>query len=205
MRRPKAPVLLAGRPLLDYPLCALERAGLEPTVVAKPGSALPALGCRIVREPVEPAHPLVGLIAALEASGPHPVLVIGCDMPFVSPDLLAWMATLDAPLVVPRIEGRLQPLFARCEPGVHPSLRVALAEGAPLRAAVGALAPSVVDGDQLSRFGDPATIAFNVNEPADLERAESMLRGPEVAHEGHPAMPPRPGRRSPGACGAVGL
>ena len=167
MGRPKAPVLLAGRPLLDYPLCALERAGLEPTVVAKPGSALPALGCRIVREPVEPAHPLVGLIAALEASAPHPVVVIGCDMPFVSSDLLAWMATLDAPLVVPRIEGRLQPLLARYEPAALDRLRSA-PPGEALTATVAALHPRVLEVDDDAPFA-------NVNTPADLAAAAQRI------------------------------
>ncbi len=190
---PKALASLAGRPLLAHPISSLRRAGLEPVVVAKPGSPLAQLDCLILREPAEPAHPLVGLIAALEASD-DPVVALGCDMPFVPPELLAWIASIDAPLVVPRVQGRLQPLVARYDPRLAPELRAALAERAPLREAVGALGPLVLEEDRVAPFGDPATIAFNVNEPADLERAERMLAGAGVSAV---ASPLNPGGRGP--------
>ena len=39
--RPKATALLGGRPLLEYPLIALEAAGLETVVIAKRDTVLP--------------------------------------------------------------------------------------------------------------------------------------------------------------------
>jgi molybdopterin-guanine dinucleotide biosynthesis protein A len=174
MRRPKALVPLAGRPLLAHALGAVEEAGLEPLVVAKPDSPLPPLACRVIREAREPAHPLTGIVAALEAGGGRAAVVVACDMPFVSPPLLAWLAGREERLVVPRIGGRLEPLLARYAPELLAALGSALAAELPLREAVARLDPRAVEESELERFGDPARIVLNINRPEELERAERM-------------------------------
>jgi molybdenum cofactor guanylyltransferase len=174
MGAPKALVELAGRPLIAYSVAAVADASLEPVVVAKPDSPLPELACRVVHEPGEPVHPVAGIVSALESSG-RPVIAVACDMPLVSPALIEWLAGLDTRAAVPEVGGRLQPLLARYEPTVAGALRDALERGAPAHEAVLALEPRVVDESELARFGDPELICLNVNTPADLERAESVL------------------------------
>jgi molybdenum cofactor guanylyltransferase len=174
MGAPKALVELAGRPLIAYPVAAVADASLEPVVVAKPDSPLPELACRVVREPGEPVHPLVGIVSALDSSG-RAVIAVACDMPLVPPALIEWLAGLDTRAAVPEVGGRLQPLLARYEPAVADALRDALERGAPAHEAVLALEPRVVAEDELARFGDPELISLNVNTPADLERAEAAL------------------------------
>lgn len=118
MGRPKALVPLGERPLIAYPVEALRAAGIVPVVVAKPRSALPPLDCEVIAEPVEPVHPLAGLVAALEQSGAPTVIAIGCDMPFVPPALLRLLAEGHGPLRVPEIGGELEPLLARYDDGL---------------------------------------------------------------------------------------
>lgn len=56
--------------------------------------------------------PLAGLVALLERS--RTAIAIACDMPFVSPALLARLvAAPPAAICAPRIEGRWEPFFAR--------------------------------------------------------------------------------------------
>ncbi len=56
--------------------------------------------------------PLAGLVALLERS--RSAIAVACDMPFVSPALLATLANAPpAPICAPRIDGRWQPFFAR--------------------------------------------------------------------------------------------
>ncbi len=174
MGTPKPLVELAGQPLISYPLAAVGEAGLEPIVVAKPDSPLPPLDCRIVLEPAEPNHPLCGIVAALEAAD-GPVVALGCDMPLVAPALIESLAGIEAAAAVPELAGRLQPLLARYEPRAEPSLRAALERGDSTTAAVAALHPRVLSPADLTRFGDPDTIAFNVNTPEDVERAAALL------------------------------
>jgi molybdenum cofactor guanylyltransferase len=181
MGAPKALVPLAGRPLITYPLEAVRGTSLEPVVIAKPDSELPRVSCRVVREPAEPAHPLHGIITALSESGGAPIVAIGCDMPLVSAALLQWLAELDAAVAVLEVSGRMQPLVARYDSEVAPSLRGALRRGAPLRDALGELGPRVVSETELSRFGEPGLLCMNVNTPEDLERAAAVLPGGSTA------------------------
>jgi molybdopterin-guanine dinucleotide biosynthesis protein A len=173
MGRPKATMELAGRPLIDYPLAAAARAGLDAVVVAKAGG-LPLIGVPLVLEPDQPQHPLCGVLAALREAG-EPLLALGCDMPFLSPELLAWLASQPEPLVVPETDRGLQPLLARYDPALADSLDAGLRREAPLQEVVAGLNPRRVGEDELRRFGEPERLCFNVNSPADLATAERML------------------------------
>lgn len=173
MGRPKALVELAGRPLIDYPIAAARSVGLEPWVIAKRDSALPPLDCRFVEEPPRPFHVLCGVVAALRAAAPKPVVAVGADMPFVEDKLLAWLASHLGTTVV-EAGGLLQPLLARYDPAEVGPLEAALERAAPARDAVAALDPDLVREEDLRRFGEPRLLCFNVNTPADLQQAERL-------------------------------
>lgn len=174
----KATALLGGRALIYRPLAAARGAGLETVVIAKRDTSLPPLHEPVLYEPESPQHPLCGVIAALElaaARSPAPaVLMLACDMPFLTSPLLGWLAGLDG-AVMAEVDGRPQPLLARCLPEQLPVLRQALAEQRSLRAAIGELAPRIVDERELSRFGSPDRLCFNVNGPGDLQIAEGWV------------------------------
>ena len=174
----KALVELAGRPLISYPLAAVEAAGLEPVVVAKPDSELPPLSCRTIREPVLPRHPLCGIVAALRHAGERPLVAVGCDMPFAGAALLAWLGSAPEPLVVVAVGERLQPLPARYDGALRPALEAALASERALRPTLRSLRPRTIAAAELARFGDPRRLCFNVNTHADLRRAEELLAAP---------------------------
>jgi molybdopterin-guanine dinucleotide biosynthesis protein A len=180
---------LGGRPLISYPLAAIAAAGLDVVVVAKPGepplssrgSLRTHLGGRepreavaVLEEPVEPRHPLCGIVAALRLG--RPIVAFACDLPFVAPGLIELLAEAREPLVIPTLAGRPQPLLARYEPSLLAQLEEALEREEPLTSTVEALGPRLVTEGELARFGDPARLLFNVNDPADLLRAEVLLR-----------------------------
>ena len=175
MGAPKQGLPLGGWPLISYPLDAARAAGLEPIVVAKPGSELPPLDCRVLLEPAEPAHPLCGLIAALHEARPAPVVAIAADMPFVTAELIGWLAAQPSSAAV-EAEGRPQPLLARYDAAALVPLEAALATGESLTAALRGLAPRLLREPELRRFGDPGLLCFNVNAPEDLARAEEIVR-----------------------------
>jgi molybdenum cofactor guanylyltransferase len=170
----KAGAELRGRPLIEYPLAAMEEAGIAACVLAKRDTALPALPVPLWLEPDAPAHPFCGVVAAIEQAG-GPVVVCGCDVPFVRAKLLRHLADSKAPLVVPRFGGRLHPLLARYGPELLEPLREALAAERPLQAVVAELGPQFIDEEELRRFGDPELLTFNVNTAEDLRRAEKLL------------------------------
>jgi molybdopterin-guanine dinucleotide biosynthesis protein A len=175
MGAPKATVELAGAPLIARPLRALRDARLEAVVVAKPGTALPPLDVAVWEEPDEPSHPLAGIVAALERGG-RPLVVCGCDLPFLPAALLAHLAGRSEPLVVLEAAGRLHPLIGRFTPALVDALRTARDEQRPLHEVVTELGAVRITEPKLRRYGDPERIVFNVNTPADLARAEELVR-----------------------------
>jgi molybdopterin-guanine dinucleotide biosynthesis protein A len=173
--RPKPTAPLRGRALIEHPLAALRAAGLEPVVVAKPATPLPAIELTVWHEPPDPVHPLLGIVTALERGGGRPVLACACDLPFVTPELASWIAGRDTPLAIPQAGGRLHPLLARYAPSLLGKLRAGLAHEASLHETLRALEPEVLGEEDLRAFGDPDRLLFNVNTPSELARAEAML------------------------------
>jgi molybdopterin-guanine dinucleotide biosynthesis protein A len=161
MGRPKALVPLGGRPLIAWPLAAAAAAGLDAVVVAKPGSALPPLEVPVWDEPEAPSHPLTGLVAALERAG-GPVVTLACDMPFVSPGLIARLAAAKG---VAAPAGEAFP--ARYEPSALPVLRAGLAREAAVRAVLAELGAAPVEAVPAELVG--------INDPEALARAEAAL------------------------------
>jgi molybdopterin-guanine dinucleotide biosynthesis protein A len=171
----KATAALAGRALVEYPLAALADAGIEAMVVAKLDTALPPLAVPVIREADEPRHPLLGIVTALRAGAGRPVLAVACDLPLLTPPLLAALAAAPKPLVLAAPGGDPQPLLGRYAPELLPELEAALAREEPLRRTVAALSPRLFGDAELARFGDPAELLLNVNDPADLARAGAIL------------------------------
>jgi molybdopterin-guanine dinucleotide biosynthesis protein A len=169
----KAAVRLNGRPLITYPLRAVQEALGSAVIVAKADTELPSLpGVEVWMEPPEPRHPLTGVIHALGLAEGRPVLICACDLPLVPADLVRQIAGADpgeALAVVASSEGRLQPLLARYEPEALEPLSAALQSGGPsVREVVASL------GARLCEVSDPAAL-FNVNTPEDLLRAGALL------------------------------
>ncbi|MGD0197149.1 MAG: NTP transferase domain-containing protein [Solirubrobacteraceae bacterium] len=168
----KATVSLAGRPLIAYPIAAARAAGLEPVVVAKPGSPLPQLDCGLIEEPTRPSHPACGVLAALDHAAGGPVIALACDMPFIAPELLVWLADLEGAAAA-CVDGRPQPLLARYLAGDRPALERALRDSAPLHSVLAGA--RLLNERELERFGEPRLLCFAVNDAADLALAEREI------------------------------
>ena len=184
---PKARARLAGVTLLERALAILQAAGPETGVIANRADDLPAAplsAAAPVRPDLTPgAGPLGGLHAALawaRERGDAGVFLLGCDLPLVPPALVARLATGfdDARPTVPASPGPLgiEPLCA-----CYPVRLVTAAEDwlAAGRFGMGefvrAHAPVVVARDQLASVAGAEHAFFNVNTPADLERAADLL------------------------------
>ncbi len=174
----KAITPLAGRPLICHPLAAAREAGLETVVIAKASTVLPPLAERVLHEPESPRHPLRGAITALDFAAQRSpacaVLLLGCDMPFLTSELLHWLAAQPGAAMA-QVGDRAQPLLSRCVPSQRDALTEALAARRSLRTAIMALSPQIVDERELQRFGDPERLCFNVNDPGELAVAERWL------------------------------
>jgi molybdopterin-guanine dinucleotide biosynthesis protein A len=167
----KATVKLRGRPMIEYPLAAVQGALDDVVVIAKADTELPNLpGVTIWIEPILPQHPVVGILHALALAAGRRVLVCAADMPFVTSSLIGRIAAADAggaAAVVAAHGGAMHPLLGRYETEAADGLRAA-GPDVPLRAAVAALSPRLFEVTD-------ADVLFNVNAPDDLLQATGML------------------------------
>jgi molybdopterin-guanine dinucleotide biosynthesis protein A len=113
--------------------------------------------------------PLGGVAAALELGAP--VLTIPCDMPFLPDDLAARLVG-DRPATLAASGGRLHPVCALWRPEAKAGLAAYLATK---RRSLTGFAEAV--GYEAVEWPiDPIDPFFNVNDEADLARAEELLR-----------------------------
>jgi molybdenum cofactor guanylyltransferase len=169
----KAIVELQGKPLICYPVEAVQQVLNRVAILAKTGTQLPRLaGVAVWIEPESPRHPLVGITQALALSGGRPVLVCAGDLPFVTPELIRRLVKADpgrAPAVVACSEDRMQPLLGCYQPRALALLADPAREGTGrLMDAVAAIEPVLLEVD------DPEEL-FDVDSPDDLLLATAML------------------------------
>jgi molybdenum cofactor guanylyltransferase len=169
----KAIVELHGKPLICYPVEAVQEVLSRVAILAKTGTRLPRLsGVAVWIEPESPRHPLVGITQALALAGGRPVLICAGDLPFVTPQLIRRLVKADpgrAPAVVACAEERMQPLLGCYQPRALELLSGPAREGTGrLMDAVAAIEPVRLEVD------DPEEL-FDVDSPDDLLMATAML------------------------------
>ncbi|MBJ7343421.1 MAG: molybdenum cofactor guanylyltransferase [Solirubrobacteraceae bacterium] len=168
----KATAQLDGQALISYPLAAALGALSSVAVVAKDGVELPQLDQRVELwiEPDEPRHPVIGVIEALRRAEGRAVLIIACDLPLLTSEVVALIASADAEgsvAVLASAAGRPQPLLARYQPAALALLEKFDTDG-PMTEQVMALLPTLVEV--------PAEASFNVNDLEQLKEVSRRLR-----------------------------
>lgn len=171
---------VGGIPLVERVLAAATAVVDRVVLVGKAGDESPLPGLPwVVDDHPEPCA-LAGVVTALRHAGDRPVLVLACDLPFLVPDLLRRLLHESgaAPVRLPEISGRFEPLVALYRPAALAPLTEALAEGRlALHQEVAALNPDRV-AESILREVDPDLVSFvNVNDRSDLAAARRRERG----------------------------
>lgn len=122
--------------------------------------------------------PLSGIHAALATAESSTVLVVACDLPFVTTELLAGIIELmedGTEAVVPRVSGRAVPVCALYRRACLDRLQARLDRG-ELKAQqfVASLATTYVDEDVLARLDPQGICLKNINTPEDFEQAQTI-------------------------------
>ena len=115
MGRDKAWVELDGQPLIQIAVEKVRRLGVEETFISgRPGDDYSALQCPVLFD-LEPGFgPLGGIERALRAASSPLVLVLAVDLPRMTATFLGTLVAGCDRLtgIVPRLNGRLEPLAA---------------------------------------------------------------------------------------------
>jgi molybdopterin-guanine dinucleotide biosynthesis protein A len=123
--------------------------------------------------------PLGGIQTALHRAGDAAcTLIVACDLPFLSHDVLAHLVDralarpADVDAVVPRRDGYLHPLCAAYNRRVRAAVDRRVAAGAlAMRGLLDELRVDVIEDEALARFDPEGVLFWNVNTPDEYERA----------------------------------
>ena len=181
MGHDKAFLELGGRPLIEIVVERMASVCAEVVVVAGDARPYAGLGVRLVEDRFRGVGALGGLHAGLEAATHELSLIVGCDMPFLIPDLLrafaGWVAGFDAAVLRHGEKGYLEPLHGAygrtCLPAIEEAIQAR-------RRRIVAFFPQVrvhyVPPADVMPF-DPDLHSFrNVNTPQDWEMAQAIWR-----------------------------
>ncbi len=110
----KGLLLIEGRTIIDRWRDMLESRSI-PLVLVGVRIEYTTLGLPVVPDLVDNCGPMGGLAALLAAGGNEPVLVLGCDMPFVTTTMLDKLIAHSSKgaAVAPLVLGRWEPFFSR--------------------------------------------------------------------------------------------
>lgn len=180
----KSALVVGGQTILERQLSVLSEVSDDILLV---GSHRPApAGARHIADRVPDSGPLGGLDAALSACRSETLIVVACDMPFISAAFLRHLAALaaDRPevqAVVPSTKRGYHPLCAvytrACAPIVAGHLagrRLKLVELLDVLNQSGRGRLLLVTEADLGVFGDPDRLLANVNTPAEYEELEAL-------------------------------
>lgn len=179
MGRPKASLPWQGRTLLEHVAATLAPLAAPVVVVAALEQELPPLPPEVlvVRDAIAGQGPLRGLEAGLSALAgrAEAAFVCGCDMPELSPAVIARLAELrgDHAALVIEDAGYWQPLHAYYRVDLLPALQAALAAGerSPQRW-LRSIYPLVVPAETLRELDPELRSLRNVNTPEEYKHEE---------------------------------
>jgi len=174
--RDKSTLSVGGRRILDWQLDELRQ--LTDDIVIVGGRTLHNLeGLRRVTDRVPESGPLGGLDAAFAAARDDRVIVVACDMPFITADFLGSMLAISDSVdaVVPRTERGYHPLCAVYGRSCHPAVVRRLAERRlKMLELFEDLNVHVVGPAHVAMYGGERLLA-NVNTPDELDNLQALL------------------------------
>jgi len=178
MGRDKAALVIAGQPLLVRVVGRLQRVTPQVRVIGPPARHALVPGVPVVPDERPNCGALGGIYTALRATSAAYVLVVGCDMPFLSVPLLRHLLDVvpgyDAAVL--RSGGRTEQLHAVYGRSCLPVIENLIAAGSLKAARVFALVRTrYVDAAEAARFDPVGLSALNVNTAVEWQRALALL------------------------------
>lgn len=175
---PKHLLEVEGQSIAARQLSALRVVFDHVFVVARDPAPWMDFGVQVVTDEFRAAHdervgPLAGIEAALRGlpSDKHSVVCVACDMPFLEPAALQRLRdeSPDADVVMPRVAGHPEPLFARYGRAVLPTASAQLQTGDyKVSRLLDGINVAWLEETELRRMDPTLRFLCNVNRPEDL-------------------------------------
>jgi molybdopterin-guanine dinucleotide biosynthesis protein A len=184
----KASLAVGRARIIDRQLAALSVVADDIRIVANDTDRYGALGVRVIPDAILDAGPLGGIYSALIDARHDAVIVLACDLPFVTAALFERLVTergageeVDA--VVPRSDRGLEPLCALYDRRCAAAARSRIERGAlQVAGLLDDVRVRVLGPDALAPY-DAGALFTNVNTPHDYERARGWVEVNEKPSE----------------------
>ncbi len=180
MGEDKRYLVVGEQTLLERGLAVLRSIFQEVLVVIAQDSPPLDVEARVVRDLVPECGSLGGLYTGLVQATTPFIFVVACDMPFLDPAVITQFTSrrAAADIVMAKLAARLHPMHAlygkRCLPVVEEMIRTRQLKIQEIVLRSSLLVRYVTEADLVAI--DPTGRSFqNVNTPADLEVARSLL------------------------------
>jgi molybdopterin-guanine dinucleotide biosynthesis protein A len=178
--RNKALQIIGGKTLIQWVVDRLATLSTEIIIATARGEPIPCSSTARIRT-VADTHPgrgpLAGIYSGLVASSGSRAIVVGCDTPFLSVSLLQYMSQICSTcgLVIPRIEGKVEPLCAvYSKDCVAPIGQLLKQNELKIIELFRMVTVRYIEEDEIDRFDPEHLSFFNINSPADLDRATEL-------------------------------
>jgi molybdopterin-guanine dinucleotide biosynthesis protein A len=177
MGRDKAFLKLDGVPLIEHVLRTLRGIFPKTIIVTNTPSAYASYDTVVITDAVDKRGPLTGIYTGLLHSTDEYNFVVACDMPFLNPGLIMYMAGLvqGYDIVIPKVSGSVEPLHAIYSKGLLPLIETRLRQDA--RQIQGILSEArvlYVTETEVVRY-DPEIRSFeNLNTPEEYKEAACL-------------------------------
>lgn len=142
-------------------------------------------GVEVVEEPVRSKGPLGGIMSGLTLSRSEENFVIGCDMPFVKAEAVAYvMQELSGyKVAVPETPGGLEPLHAAYRRDCLDVIERHVASGdLKITNFFEEVSVNRIPSRELARFDPTGRLLLNINSPEDMRFAAGGIEGSSEAH-----------------------
>jgi len=166
----KAALLFRSKPLIEYPLDLLKRYCSE-IFISCDKDKFPSYDFRKIPDDIQGKGPLSGIYSCLKASHKPRVIVLGCDMPFLSVKLMDHLICHSEgyDMALPFHGGHYEPLCGLYSRELLPVIEKMFSKGdfSPL-----SLIPEVKFNKLILSDSDSGynhKLFYNINSPADLD------------------------------------
>jgi len=177
----KSHLVIDGRTILDRQLRVLHDVVDHVVIVSSDTARFAEAGVPVVSDVIPGAGALGGIYTALTLTQ-TPVLVLACDMPYLTASFLRHViaSARDADIAVPRTADGYHPLCACYRPSCADPIRKRLDAGTlKVIDLFGDLHVRTIDPAEIAPFDPDGLLLLNINTPDDAIRAE---RGRDRAH-----------------------
>lgn len=171
MGKDKAFVAFSGRPLIEILIDKISSVFGDLIIVTNKPALYRKYGLRIEVDITKDKGPLAGIYTGLISSEDNYNFIFACDMPFLSRDLIRYMAGerdgYDA--VIPEYNGRLEPLCAVYSKSCIRPIETELSRNnLKISDFTKYINARIIRGDEISKFGSDRILFANINTPEDM-------------------------------------